>query len=109
MTVIVRIQNSDWVEIGSFPADPRKTLGQMARDNNIDIPISCGMGACYVCSCKIKQGSECVKIDTLMTPALLPAQDENKNFKEVFACVWWIQPDKIKSSETFEVILQKNL
>jgi hypothetical protein len=44
-----------------------------------------------------------------MPPAILPAQDENKNFKEVFTCVWGIQTEKIKSEENFEVILQKNI
>jgi len=109
MTVTVTIQNTEWKIIGSFPADYKKSLSQMAQDNNIDIPISCCMGACYVCACQIKKWAEHVQIDKIMTPAVLPAQDENKNFKEIFTCVWWIQTDKVKSEEHFEVILQKNI
>lgn len=109
MTVTVKIQNNTGEDLGSFIADDKKSLSQMAQDNNIDIPVSCCMGACYVCACQIKKGAEHVKIDKLMPPAILPAQDENKNFKEIFTCVWGIQTDKIKSNENFEVILQKNI
>ncbi|AHB41411.1 hypothetical protein P148_SR1C00001G0620 [candidate division SR1 bacterium RAAC1_SR1_1] len=109
MTVTVKIENSEGKELGSFIADDRKSLSQMAQDNNIDIPVSCCMGACYVCACQIKKGAEHVKIDKLMPPAILPAQDENKNFKEIFTCVGGIQTEKIKSKENFEVILQKNI
>lgn len=109
MTVTVKIENNSGKEIWSFIADENKSLNQMAQDNNIDIPISCGMGACYICTCKIKKGAENVQIDKIMPPAVLPAQDENKNFKEVFTCVWWIKTEKIKSDENFEVILQKNI
>ena len=87
MTVTIKIQNNAGQELGSFLADDKKSLSQMAQENNIDIPIACRVGACYVCSCKIKKGAEHVKIDKLMPPAILPAQDENKNFKEIFTCV----------------------
>lgn len=109
MTVTVTIQNTNWDTIWSFIADYNKSLNQMAQDNNIDIPISCRMWACYVCACQIKKWAEHVQIDKIMPPAILPAQDENKNFKEVFTCVWGIQTEKIKSNENFEVILQKNI
>lgn len=109
MTVTVKIENSKWKELGSFIAEDRKSLSQMAQDNNIDIPVSCWMWACYVCSCQIKKGAEHVQIDKIMPPAILPAQDENKNFKEIFTCVWWIKTEKIKSDDNFEVILQKNI
>ncbi len=109
MTVIIKIENSNWEELWSFIADDKKSLSQMAQEHNIDIPISCWMWACYVCSCKIKKWSEHIQIDKITTPAILPEQDENKNFKEIFTCVWWIQTEKIKSNEKFEVILQKNL
>lgn len=109
MTVTVTIQNTNGETIWSFLADYNKSLSQMAQDNNIDIPVSCCMGACYVCACQIKKGAEHVQIDKIIPPAILPAQDENKNFKEVFTCVWGIQTEKIKSEENFEVILQKNI
>lgn len=81
----------------------------MAKENNIDIPLSCGIWACRVCSCQIKEGAENIQIDKIMTPTILPERDENKNFKEVFTCVWGIKSEKIKSTENFEVILQKNI
>lgn len=109
MTVTIRIENTSGQEIGSFIAEDKKSLSQMAKANNIDIPVSCWMGACYVCSCQIKKGAEHVQIDKIMPPAILPAQNENKSFKEIFTCVGWIQSDKIKSLENFEVILQKNI
>ena len=41
MTVTVKIQNNAGQEIGSFLADDKKSLSQMAKDHNIDIPVSC--------------------------------------------------------------------
>lgn len=109
MTVTVKIQNSQWQDIWEFIADDKKSLSQMAQDNNIDIPVSCCMWACYVCACKIKKWAEHLQIDKIMPPAVLPAQDENKNFKEIFTCVWGVKTEKIKSNENFEVILEKNI
>jgi len=109
MSVTLTFVDKEWKTTASFPAENNKSIGQMAEQHGIDIPMSCCIGACYVCTCKIKSGTEFVQIDKIMPPAVLPARDENGKRKEVFACIGGISSDAINDQESHEVILEKNI
>ena len=109
MTVNIKIQNTNWEEIKSFVAEDFKSISQMAQKNWVDLPVACCIGACYVCSCKIKSWSEYIQPDKITTPVVLPEKDENWNYKDVLTCVWWIKSEFIKDNEIHEVILEKSL
>lgn len=109
MTVQISIIDSKWQEIWSFEAKENKSIAQMADENNIQIPTSCCHGACFVCNCKIKEGSEYIQIDKIMPPSILPKRNENGEWEEVFACVGGIHSKDINDSEAHKVVLKKDL
>gem|GEM_PF-5392309 len=43
----------------------------------------------------------------MMPPSVLPARDENGQWKEVFTCIGGITSDAINDNEIHEVILEK--
>ena len=51
----ITVQWSDWTEIGSFAAKKWETIMSLAQANNVEIPFSCGAGACGLCLCYIVQ------------------------------------------------------
>ena len=107
MSVKVKIQDPTWTLLWEFVADERKSLAQMAADHNIEIPVACCQGACYVCACKIKQWNEFVQIDKITTPQVSLPRDDQGKFTEVFTCVGWIASEYVKDNEEHEVILEK--
>ena len=42
--VKITVKDASGVELGSFMAQEGKTIAQMAEENSVDIPISCGAG-----------------------------------------------------------------
>lgn len=109
MTVKIIIQNDKWENLWEFAAQEYKSIAQMAWENNIDIPTSCGIWACYVCSCNIKEWNEYVQIDKIQPPMIDIPRDENWTFTEVLSCVGWVKSDYLKSKEEYEIILQKQI
>lgn len=109
MSVTIQLQNTKGEIIGRFPAEDFKSISQIAKKNNIDIPVSCCQWACYVCACKIKSWSEYIQIDKIMPPAILPEQDQQGNYKEVLTCVSWVKTEYLKDQENHEIILEKLL
>lgn len=109
MTVKVIVQNDIWEEVWQFQWQEYKWLSQMAVENGIDVPTSCGIWACYVCSCKILKWSEAIQIDKVQMPMIDLSVNEDWTFNEVLTCVWWIKSDYLKSKEEYEIILQKQI
>jgi ferredoxin len=107
MSVKVKIQDPVGTLLWEFIADDRKSLAQMAADNNIEIPVACCQGACYVCACKIKKWNEFVQIDKITTPQVSLPRDDQGKFTEVFTCVWGIDSKYVKDDAEHEVILEK--
>ena len=48
MTVTIHLQRPDGTPIAQFPAEDRQSIAQIAKNNGIDFPISCGIGSCGV-------------------------------------------------------------
>ena len=109
MTVTIKIQRPDGSIIANFPAEDRQSIAKIAKNNGIDFPISCGIGSCGICTCKIISWNEYVQIDKISMPIRPLQRDDDGKFQEVFACVWWISSESIKDTESHEVILEKNM
>ena len=43
MTVNIQLQRPDGSLIAKFPAEDRQSIAQIAKNNGIDFPISCGI------------------------------------------------------------------
>jgi len=53
MTVTIVLQKPDGSLLSRFAAEDRQSIAQLAKNNGIEFPISCGIGSCGVCKCKI--------------------------------------------------------
>lgn len=109
MTVIIKLQRPDGSLIANFPAEDNQSIAQSAKDNGIDFPISCGIGSCGICKCKIVSWNEYVQIDKISMPIRPLERNEDGSFKEFFACVGGVSSEAIKDTETYEIILEKNM
>jgi len=43
MTVIIQFQKPDGSLIARFPAEDRQSIAQIAKNNGIEFPVSCGI------------------------------------------------------------------
>lgn len=109
MTVTIKLQKPDGTLIAEFPAEDNISIAQMAKNNGIEFPTSCGIGVCGICKCKIIKGKEHIQIDKISTPMRELARNEEGIFEEVFACVGGIKKDSLQDTETHEIILEKNM
>lgn len=109
MTVTIRLQQPDGTLVASFPGEDNISIAQMAKNNGIAFPISCGVWVCGICKCKILAGQEYIQIDKISTPMRELARSEDGTFQEVFACVWGIKKDALKDTEHHEIILEKHI
>lgn len=109
MTVTIKLQKPDGTLIANFAAEDKKSIAQLAKEHWIEFPTACGVGMCGICLCKIVSWQEHIQIDKISPPIKPLERNEDGSFKQVFACVWGIQSDSIKSAETYEVILEKNM
>jgi ferredoxin len=109
MSVQIRIQDRQGNLIGQFTAEDKQSILQMAAAYGIDIPLSCGVGMCGICRCKILSGKEGVQIDKITTPVRELARDADGSFTEVFACIGGIKTDWLSDDELHEVVLEKDI
>lgn len=109
MTVTIKLQKPDGTLIGTFPAQDRQSILQIAQNNGIEIPISCGMGLCEVCKCKIVTWNQYVQIDKISPPILPLERSKDGAFQEVFTCIGGLTSQSIKDKENHEVVLEKNM
>jgi len=107
MVVNVKINDSNGILIWEFKWEDKISLSKMAEKNNIEIPVSCGMWACFACACKIISGWEFIDIGKISVPLVDLSVDENGNYKEVLTCIWWIKSQFINDQEVYEIVLQK--
>ncbi len=109
MSVTITLQKTDGTVISSFLAEDHQSIAQMTKKQGINFPISCGVGLCGICKCKILAGHEYIQIDKISLPIKPLERDENWNFTEVFACVWGVSSEAIKDTEHHEIILEKDI
>lgn len=109
MTTTITLKRPDGSMISKFVAEDHKSIAQLAKANGVDFPTSCGIGACGICKCKIISWSEYVQIDKISPPLSPLERNEDRSFKEVFACVGGIRSEAIQDTEQHEIILEKNM
>lgn len=109
MTVHIRLQQPDGSIIANFPAEDRQSIAQIAKNNGVEIPISCGIGMCGVCKCKIISWNQYIQIDKISMPMRPLERNEDGEFQEVLACVWGISSEAIKDIHEHDVVLEKNM
>lgn len=109
MSVYIKLQRPDGTLIANFPGEDNIGIAQMAKNNGIEFPTSCGIGVCGVCKCTIISGKEHIQIDKISPPTRELARDDEGNFEEVFACIWGIKKESLQDTNTYEIILEKNM
>ena len=77
----ITVQWSDWTEIGSFTAKKWETIMALAQANNVEIPFSCGAGACWLCLCYIVQWWEYINKE-YTTPSFMQLDED-----QVLTCI----------------------
>lgn len=103
MAVTIKVQDSSGNELGSFAAEEGKTIAQMAEWASVEIPVSCGAGACFVCAVKVVSGKEYLQQDLMSSP-LVDLEDN-----QFLTCIGGINPEYINGDDSFEVVLEKIL
>jgi len=109
MAVTIYLQQPDGTHIATFPGEDKISIAQMAKTNGIEFPISCSIGICWMCKCKILSWQEHIQIDKISTPVKPLERNEDGTFKEIFACVGGIKKDSINDKEEHIVILEKHI
>ncbi|NOZ44724.1 MAG: 2Fe-2S iron-sulfur cluster binding domain-containing protein [bacterium] len=102
-TITVKIQDKNASALGEFIAEEGKSIAQMADMHNIDIPLSCGAGACFVCAVKVLAGKEFLQQD-LISPALVDLEED-----QFLTCIGGVKAEMFQKEGNFEVVLQKIL
>ncbi len=109
MTVTIRLQSPDWTLIANIPWEDRQNIAQLAKNNGVDFPVSCGIWSCGICKCRIVSWNQYVQIDKISMPLRPLERSEDGTFQEVFACVGGISSEAINDTEHHEIILEKNM
>ena len=109
MAVTILLQKPDGSHIATFVAEDKQSIAQLAKKNGVDFPISCGIGLCWICKCKIISWHEHIQIDKITVPMKPLGRDQNGLFTEVFACVGGINTESINSPEQYKIVLEKNM
>jgi len=109
MTVHIQLQKPDGTLIASFPAEDRQSIAQIAKNNGVEFPVSCGIWSCGICKCKIITWHQYVQIDKISMPMRPLERNEDGSFQEVFACIGWISSEAINDTDHHAVIFEKNM
>lgn len=105
--VIIKLQRPDGSLIANFPAEDRQSIAQIAKNNGIEFPISCGIWSCWICKCKIIAWNQYIQIDKISMPMRPLERNEDGSFQEFFACIGGISSEAINDINNHEVILEK--
>ena len=101
--VEVVITDVEGNELVSFFANEKQSFYQMAQDNDVELPVSCCSGACFVCACRVTEGLELVDIGKLSVPLVDVEEDQ------VLSCVGGVISGILAKWGYHRIILQKLL
>lgn len=105
--ITVIIKDPQWNISWQFVAEEGKNIAEMAKDNEIIIPLSCRAGVCWVCLCKVLQWWDILKADAFNVPCIPLQTDENWNPIEILACIAWFKQEAFTDGKNHEVVLQR--
>ncbi len=97
------VQNPEWAELWSFDAEKGKLITEMAKSNNIEIPFSCGAGACGLCLCEVVGWRELINDSFLQHP--LMEMYEN----EVLTCISAVKDEYFEKEWDYTIILKRRI
>ncbi len=97
----VIVQDSNWVELGSFEAEKWKVFTDMAQEHDIEIPFSCWSWSCGLCLCEVVEWREVINESFLQEP--LMEMYEN----EVLTCISAVKDEYFEKEENYTIILKR--
>ena len=84
---------------GSFTGVTDESVGMTAQEEGIDIPFSCGVGACRTCLCTVEKGYEHIDPE-----AVGPNQiDIDAEAYEILSCMAALKEDAPEDAEVVMV------
>ncbi len=92
----VIIKDSNGGEVVKFDGNSEESLATQAQDVGAAIPISCGVGACRTCVCKVEKGFEHVDREAV-GPMHIMVEDD-----EMLSCIAGV---KTNAPEDAEIVL----
>lgn len=96
------VQWSDWAEIGSFQAKKWETIMALAQANNVEIPFSCGAGACGLCLCYIVSWWEYINKE-YTTPSFMQLDED-----QVLTCIAAVKDECFDDENAnIEIVLKR--
>jgi len=101
-TIKITVQWSDWTEIGSFQAKKWETIMALAQANNVEIPFSCGAGACGLCLCYIVSWWEYINKE-YTTPSFMQLDED-----QVLTCIAAVKDECFDDENAnIEIVLKR--
>lgn len=101
-SIKITVQWSDWTEIGSFTAKKWETIMASAHANNVEIPFSCGAGACGLCLCYIVQWWEYINKE-YTTPSFMQLDED-----QVLTCIAAVKDECFDNvNANIEIVLKR--
>ena len=89
--VIVKDNSGD--EIANFAGNGDDPISTQAQENDVDVPVACGVGVCGTCKCKVNKGMEFINPEEF-GDAQVPLEDG-----EVLTCLAGIKEDAPADAE----------
>lgn len=94
----ITVQTRDWNVLWTFGAEKWELITSMASKNNVEIPMSCGAGACGLCLCEIVQWWEFIeKWNWFM----------NLEENQVLTCIATIKDECFDNNIEWKVVLKR--
>jgi len=98
----ITVQWNDWTEVGSFQAKKWETIMALAQANNVEIPFSCGAGACGLCLCYIVSWWEYINKE-YTTPSFMQLDED-----QVLTCIAAIKDECFDDENAnIEIVLKR--
>ncbi|HRX63934.1 MAG TPA: 2Fe-2S iron-sulfur cluster binding domain-containing protein [Candidatus Absconditabacterales bacterium] len=97
----ITIQGTDGAELGSFEAEKGKVITEMAQANNVEIPFSCGAGACGLCLCEVVEGRDLIN-DAFLNHAMMELEEN-----QILTCISAIKDEVFEEEKDAEIILKR--
>lgn len=85
--------------VAEFEGLKDESLGITAQEAGVDVPFSCGVGACRTCLCRVEQGYEHIDPE-----AIGPMQiDVDPEEREILSCIAGLKQD---APDDAEIVLE---
>ena len=101
-SIKITVQATDWTVLGTFEAKKWETIMSTAQANNVEIPFSCGAGACGLCLCYIIQWGEYIN-KAYTNPSFMELDED-----QVLTCIAAVKDECFDDENAnIEIILKR--